>query len=100
MLAADTRLPTGDPLVTRFICIRRADHRRLPRVFVPSFSCRRDGGWVTESATLSPNAAAATPPQIYNGEVLPRRIANYQETTSARLAVNEGPDNLELTPSV
>jgi iron complex outermembrane recepter protein len=75
--------------------------------FRASVSFRRDGGWVDRSGyTLSPPGAdatvtgAATPTPVFDGDTTDPN-ANYQETTTARLAlkwkVNE---DLEITPSV
>ena len=68
--------------------------------FRASVSYERDGGWVDRvNYTLSPNALAATPTPIYNGTNDPN--ANWQETTTARLAVTWKPnDALEITPSI
>jgi iron complex outermembrane receptor protein len=68
--------------------------------FRASLSFRRDGGWVDRVGyTLSPDAAAATPTPIYNGNTTSPN-ANYQETTTARLAVKwKVNDSLEITPS-
>jgi len=69
--------------------------------FRASLSFRRDGGWVDRAGyTLSPNAAAPTPTPVYNGDTTGPN-SNYQETTTARLAVKwKVTDNLEITPSV
>src|SRR6266851_512722 len=69
--------------------------------FRASLSFRRDGGWVDRVGyTLSPNAAAPTPTPVYNGDTTGPN-ANYQETTTARLAVKwKVTDNLEITPSI
>jgi iron complex outermembrane receptor protein len=69
--------------------------------FRASLSFRRDGGWVDRVGyTLSPNAAAATPTPVYNGDTTGPN-SNYQETTTARLAVKwQVTDNLEITPSI
>src|SRR5882762_3448783 len=69
--------------------------------FRASLSFRRDGGWVDRAGyTLSPNAAAPTPTPVYNGDTTGPN-SNYQETTTARLAVKwKVNDNLEITPSV
>jgi iron complex outermembrane recepter protein len=69
--------------------------------FRASLSYRRDGGWVDRVGyTLSPDAAAPTPTPVYNGDTTAPN-ANYQETTTARLAVKwKVSDNLEITPSI
>jgi outer membrane receptor protein involved in Fe transport len=69
--------------------------------FRASLSFRRDGGWVDRVGyTLSPNAAVATPTPVYNGDTTGPN-SNYQETTTARLAVKwQVTDNLEITPSI
>ena len=69
--------------------------------FRASLSFRRDGGWVDRVGyTLSPNAAAPTPTPVYNGDTSAPN-ANYQETTTARLALKwKVNDNLEITPSI
>jgi iron complex outermembrane recepter protein len=69
--------------------------------FRASVSFRRDGGWVERVGyTLSPNAAALTPTPIYNGDTTEPN-ANWQETTTARLAVKwKVSDSLEITPSI
>ena len=69
--------------------------------FRASVSFRRDGGWVDRVGyTLSPNAAAATPAPVYNGDTTSPN-ANYQDTTTARLAVKwKVSDSLEITPSI
>ena len=69
--------------------------------FRASLSFRRDGGWVDRVGyTLSPNAAAPTPTPVYNGDTTAPN-ANYQETTTARLALKwKVNDNLEITPSI
>jgi iron complex outermembrane receptor protein len=68
--------------------------------FRASVSYRKDGGWVDRvNYTLSPDALAPTPTPIYNGTTDPN--ANWQETTTARLAVTWKPnDVLEITPSI
>ena len=68
--------------------------------FRASVSYRKDGGWVDRvNYTLSPDALAPTPTPIYNGTTDPN--ANWQETTTARLAVTWKPiDTLEITPSI
>ena len=68
--------------------------------FRASVSYRKDGGWVDRvNYTLSPDALAPTPTPIYNGTTDPN--ANWQETTTARLAVTWKPfDGLEITPSI
>jgi iron complex outermembrane receptor protein len=73
--------------------------------FRASVSFRRDGGWVDRSAyTLSPPGgagtatAALTPTPIAAGITQPN--ANWQETTTARLALTWKPtDVLEISPS-
>jgi outer membrane receptor protein involved in Fe transport len=69
--------------------------------FRASVSFRRDGGWVDRVGyTLSPDSAAATPTPVYNG-VTTQPNANFQETTTARLAVKwKVNDSLEITPSI
>jgi outer membrane receptor protein involved in Fe transport len=69
--------------------------------FRASLSFRRDGGWVDRVGyTLSPNAAAPTPTPVYNGDTTSPN-SNYQETTTARLAVKwKVTDSLEITPSI
>ena len=69
--------------------------------FRASVSFRRDGGWVDRVGyTLSPNALAATPTPVYNGDTT-QPNANFQETTTARLAVTwKVTDALEITPSI
>jgi len=69
--------------------------------FRASLSFRRDGGWVDRVGyTLSPNAAAPTPTPVYNGDTTAPN-SNYQETTTARLAVKwKVTDSLEITPSI
>jgi outer membrane receptor protein involved in Fe transport len=69
--------------------------------FRVSASYRRDGGWVDRVGyTLSPNASVATPTPIYNGDTTDAN-ANWQETTTARLAVTwKVSDALEITPSI
>jgi iron complex outermembrane recepter protein len=69
--------------------------------FRVSVSFRRDGGWVDRAGyTLSPDNLAATPTPVYNG-ITPQANANYQETTTARLAVKwRVSDALEITPSI
>jgi iron complex outermembrane recepter protein len=68
--------------------------------FRASVSYERDGGWVDRANyTLSPNALVPTPTPIYNGTTDPN--SNWQETTTARLAVTWKPmDSLEITPSI
>jgi iron complex outermembrane recepter protein len=68
--------------------------------FRTSVSYERDGGWVDRvNYTLAPNATVPTPTPIYNGTTDPN--ANWQETTTARLAVTWKPtDVLEITPSI
>jgi iron complex outermembrane recepter protein len=70
--------------------------------FRASFSYRYDGGWVDRvDYTLSPNAAASSPPPtpVYNG-VTTDSNANYWETTTARLALKwQVTDDLEILPS-
>jgi iron complex outermembrane receptor protein len=69
--------------------------------FRASVSYRKDGGWVDRvDYTLSPDSLAATPTPIYNG-VTTDPNANWQETTTARLAVTwKATDSLEITPSI
>lgn len=69
--------------------------------FRASVSFRRDGGWVNRVGyTLSPDNLAATPTPVYNG-ITTQANANYQETTTARLAVKwKVSDALEITPSI
>jgi iron complex outermembrane receptor protein len=69
--------------------------------FRASVSFRRDGGWVDRVGyTLSPDALAPTPTPVYNG-ITTQANANYQETTTARLAVKwQVTDALEITPSI
>jgi iron complex outermembrane receptor protein len=68
--------------------------------FRASVSFRRDGGWVDRVGyTLSPNSSAQLPTPIYNGNIT-QPNANWQETTTARLAVRwKVSDTLEITPS-
>ena len=63
-------------------------------------SFRRDGGWVDRVGyTLFPNSAVQLPTPIYDGHTT-RANANWQETTTARLAVKwKVSDSLEITPS-
>jgi outer membrane receptor protein involved in Fe transport len=75
--------------------------------FRASVSFRRDAGWVDRVGyTLSPPGtaatigAAATPTPIYDGDTT-QSNANWQETTTARLAVKwQVTDALEITPSI
>jgi outer membrane receptor protein involved in Fe transport len=69
--------------------------------FRASVSFRKDGGWVDRVGyTLSPDALAATPTPIYDGDTT-QPNSNWQETTTARLAVTWKPiDGLEITPSI
>jgi iron complex outermembrane receptor protein len=69
--------------------------------FRASVSFRRDGGWVDRVGyTLLPNAAAQLPTPVYNGNTIESH-ANWQETTTARLAVKwKVSDALEITPSI
>jgi len=69
--------------------------------FRVSVSFRRDGGWVDRVGySLSPNAAAQLPTPVYNGNTTESN-ANWQETTTARLAVKwKVSDSLEITPSI
>ena len=69
--------------------------------FRASVSYRRDGGWVDRVGyTLSPNALVQLPTPIYNGNTT-QSDANWQETTTARLAVKwKISDSLEITPSI
>ena len=68
--------------------------------FRASVSFRRDGGWVDRVGySLSPNAAAQLPTPVYSGTT--ESNANWQETTTARLAVKwKVSDSLEITPSI
>ncbi len=77
--------------------------------FRASVSFRRDGGWVDRVGyTLTPPGAAATvtgalnPTPVFDGAVgATDSNANWQETTTARLAVKwKVSDSLEITPSV
>jgi len=65
-----------------------------------SVSYRRDGGWVDRVGyTLSPSAFVPLPTPIYSNTTDPN--ANWQETTTARLAVKwKVNDALEITPSI
>ena len=69
--------------------------------FRASVSFRRDGGWVDRVGySLSPNSLAETPTPVYNGDTTEAN-ANWQETTTARLAVKwKVNDSLEITPSI
>jgi iron complex outermembrane recepter protein len=69
--------------------------------FRASVSFRRDGGWVDRVGySLSPSAAAQLPTPAYNGNTTESN-ANWQETTTARLAVKwKVSDSLEITPSI
>jgi outer membrane receptor protein involved in Fe transport len=69
--------------------------------FRASVSYRKDGGWVDRVGySLSPNALVATPTPIYDG-VTTQPNANWQETTTARLALTWKPvEGLEITPSI
>jgi iron complex outermembrane receptor protein len=69
--------------------------------FRVSVSFRRDGGWVDRVGySLSPNALVETPTPVYNGNTTESN-ANWQETTTARLAVKwKVSDSLEITPSL
>jgi outer membrane receptor protein involved in Fe transport len=75
--------------------------------FRASVSYRKDGGWVDRAGyTLSPPGAdatltgAATPTPSFDG-LITQPNANWQETTTARLAVTWKPaDGLEITPSI
>jgi len=69
--------------------------------FRASVSFRRDGGWVDRVGySLSPDALEPTPTPIYNG-ITTQANANYQETTTARLAVKwQVTEALEITPSI
>jgi outer membrane receptor protein involved in Fe transport len=69
--------------------------------FRASLSFRRDGGWVDRVGyTLFPNSDAPLPTPIYNGDTTEAN-ANYQETTTARLAVKwQVNEALEITPSI
>jgi outer membrane receptor protein involved in Fe transport len=69
--------------------------------FRASVSFRRDGGWVDRVGyTLFPDSAAPLPTPVYNGDTT-QANANYQETTTARLAVKwQVNDSLEITPSI
>jgi outer membrane receptor protein involved in Fe transport len=75
--------------------------------FRASVSFRRDGGWVARTGyTLTPPGtdatigAAATPTPSFDG-VVNEPNANWQETTTARLAVTwKVNEALEITPSI
>jgi outer membrane receptor protein involved in Fe transport len=69
--------------------------------FRASVSFRRDGGWVDRVGyTLFPDSLEPTPTPVYNG-ITTQANANYQETTTARLAVRwKVSDSLEITPSI
>jgi outer membrane receptor protein involved in Fe transport len=69
--------------------------------FRASVSFERDGGWVDRVGyTLVPNSAAALPTPVYDGDTTEAN-ANWQETTTARLAVKwKVNDSLEITPSI
>src|SRR5271156_5755615 len=69
--------------------------------FRASVSFRRDGGWVDRVGyNLSPNNLVPLPTPIYNGNTTLAN-ANWQETTTARLAVKwKVNDSLEITPSI
>ena len=69
--------------------------------FRASVSFERDGGWVDRVGyTLVPNSAAPLPTPVYNGDTTEAN-ANWQETTTARLAVKwKVSDSLEITPSI
>jgi iron complex outermembrane receptor protein len=66
-----------------------------------SLSYRKDGGWVDRVGyTLSPSPLAPLPTPSYNGDTIEGN-ANWQETTTARLAVKwKVNDSLEITPSI
>jgi outer membrane receptor protein involved in Fe transport len=66
-----------------------------------SLSYRKDGGWVERVGyTLSPSPLAQLPTPSYNGDTIEGN-ANWQETTTARLAVKwKVNDSLEITPSI
>jgi iron complex outermembrane recepter protein len=66
-----------------------------------SLSYRKDGGWVDRVGyTLSPSPLAPLPTPSYNGDSIEAN-ANWQETTTARLAVKwKVNDSLEITPSI
>jgi len=68
--------------------------------FRASVSYRRDGGWVDRvNYTLSPNALVQFPTPVYSNTT--ESNANWQETTTARLAVKwKVSDTLEISPSV
>jgi outer membrane receptor protein involved in Fe transport len=68
--------------------------------FRASVSYRRDGGWVDRvNYTLSPDAFELLPTPVYAGTTEPN--ANYQETTTARLALLwQVSDSLSIMPSV
>jgi iron complex outermembrane receptor protein len=66
-----------------------------------SLSYRKDGGWVDRVGyTLSPSPLAQLPIPSYNGDTTEAN-ANWQQTTTARLAVKwKVNDSLEITPSI
>jgi outer membrane receptor protein involved in Fe transport len=69
--------------------------------FRVSVSYRKDGGWVDRVGySLSPSPLAQLPTPIYNGDTA-QANANWQETTTARLAVTwKVSESLEITPSI
>jgi len=72
-----------------------------------SISYRKDGGWVDRvgysldpPGTTATPGAAATPTPFYDG-ITTEANANYQETTTARIALKwKVNDALEITPSI
>jgi len=69
--------------------------------FRASVSFERDGGWIDRVRyTLLPNSAAPLPTPVYNGDTT-QSNANWEQTTTARLAVKwQVNDSLEITPSI
>jgi iron complex outermembrane receptor protein len=69
--------------------------------FRVSVSYREDGGWVDRVGySLSPSPLAQLPTPSYNGDTTEAN-ANWQETTTARLAVTwKVSDSLQITPSI
>jgi len=66
-----------------------------------SASYRRDGGWVDRSGySLSPNSSVPLPTPVFDGTTTEQN-ANWQETTTLRLAVRwKVTDTLEIMPSI
>ncbi len=69
--------------------------------FRASVSYRKDGGWVDRVGyALSPDSLVPTPTPVYDG-ITTGPNANWQETTTARLALTwKVTDSLEITPSI